>query len=92
MPGISKGVMPIHSEGTARQRADALVFTEKLTPRETEVLCLMADGFTTKVIAARLGMQFKTAACHRTRILQKLGVNNTVAAVRWAIRQGIVVA
>jgi len=61
-----------------------------LTARETEVLRLLADGLTTKAVAARLGISFKTAACHRSRILQKLAVESTVSAVRWAIRQGIV--
>jgi DNA-binding NarL/FixJ family response regulator len=50
----------------------------------------MADGLTTKVIASKLGVTFKTAACHRGRILQKLSVDSTVSAVRWAIRSGIV--
>jgi two-component system, NarL family, response regulator NreC len=62
-----------------------------LTRRELEVLALMADGLTTKAIASRLGVTFKTAACHRGRILQKLSVDSTVSAVRWAIRTGIVV-
>jgi DNA-binding NarL/FixJ family response regulator len=61
-----------------------------LTAREIEVLRLLADGLTTKVVAERLGITFKTAACHRSRILQKLAVESTVSAVRWAIRQGIV--
>jgi DNA-binding NarL/FixJ family response regulator len=61
-----------------------------LTKRELEVLALMADGLTTKVIASKLGVTFKTAACHRGRILQKLSVDSTVSAVRWAIRSGIV--
>jgi DNA-binding NarL/FixJ family response regulator len=61
-----------------------------LTKRELEVLHLMADGLTTKAIATRLGVTFKTAACHRGRILQKLSVESTVSAVRWAIRTGIV--
>jgi DNA-binding NarL/FixJ family response regulator len=61
-----------------------------LTPREMDVLRLMADGLTTRDIAAQLGMRFKTAACHRNRILQKLAVKSTVSAVRWAIRQGLI--
>jgi len=52
----------------------------------------MADGLSTREIAARLTISFKTAACHRYRILQKLGVESTVSAVRWAIRTGIVIA
>jgi DNA-binding NarL/FixJ family response regulator len=61
-----------------------------LTKRELEVLHLMADGLTTKAIGAGLGVTFKTAACHRGRILQKLGVDSTVMAVRWAIREGLI--
>lgn len=61
-----------------------------LTPRELDVLRLMADGLTTREIGDRLNMRFKTAACHRNRVLQKVGVKSTVSAVRWAIRQGIV--
>jgi DNA-binding NarL/FixJ family response regulator len=61
-----------------------------LTARELEVLRLMADGLSTKQIAARLEVSFKTAACHRYRVLQKLCVDSTVIAVRLAIRQGLV--
>lgn len=69
----------------------AMLFTgNRLTKREAEVLCLMADGLTTKDIATRLGITFKTAACHRSRVLQKLGVDSTVTVVRWAIREGLI--
>lgn len=61
-----------------------------LTKRELEVLALMANGLTTKAIGTQLGVTFKTAACHRGRILNKLGVESTVSAVRWAIRQGLI--
>jgi two-component system, NarL family, response regulator NreC len=61
-----------------------------LTKREFQVLELMAEGITTKAIGHRLGVTFKTAACHRGRILQKLSVESTVSAVRWAIRQGLI--
>ena len=61
----------------------------RLTSRETEVLRLMAVGLTTKAIANGLGITFKTAACHRSRILQKLNCESTVLAVRWAIRNGV---
>jgi len=63
---------------------------ERLTPRELQVLRLLGDGFSTKAIAGALGIAFKTAACHRSRILGKLGVTETVSAVRWAIRVGFI--
>jgi two-component system, LuxR family, secretion system response regulator SsrB len=59
-----------------------------LTKREREVLYLMAEGLTTKALAAKLHVAFKTASCHRSRILRKLGVRTTVSAVRLAIREG----
>jgi DNA-binding NarL/FixJ family response regulator len=75
-----------YAPGLARDGA----ISATLTNRELEVLRLMADGLRTKEIAVRLDVSFKTAACHRYRILQKLCVESTVSAVRWAIRQGIV--
>lgn len=70
----------------------AVAYPSQLTRRELDVLRLMADGLTTKEIAGRLNLSFKTAACHRSHILQKVGVEATVSAVRWAIREGIIVA
>ena len=61
-----------------------------LTAREKEVLVLIADGCSTKEIAFRLGMSFKTAACHRYNIMSKLSVSNAPMLVRLAIRHGLV--
>lgn len=63
---------------------------EPLTERELQVLRLVADGLSTKAVAYKLGIAFKTAACHRYHILEKLGVTETVSAVRWAIREGFI--
>jgi DNA-binding NarL/FixJ family response regulator len=54
------------------------------------VLQLICDGHSTKQIAARLGISFKTAACHRTRLMDKAGVHETVSLFRWAVRSGYV--
>jgi len=80
----------VESNGQRALRPVHITGKPVLTARETQVLRLMADGLTTKVIAAQLNITFKTAACHRGRILQKLGVDSTVSAVRWAIREGLV--
>ena len=61
-----------------------------LTAREREVLVLIADGLSTKETSKRLGISFKTAACHRSRILEKFDVHNTVTLVREAIRLGLI--
>jgi DNA-binding NarL/FixJ family response regulator len=63
-----------------------------LTRRELEVLRLLAEGLTTKQVAWRLGVAFKTAASHRSSVLTKVGVHETVSAVRWAIRSGLIEA
>ena len=62
---------------------------EALTPRESEVLRLIADGKSTKQLAAELGIAFKTAACHRYRLLSKTGASNTAALVSMALREGL---
>jgi DNA-binding NarL/FixJ family response regulator len=63
---------------------------ETLSEREREVLQLLADGATSKEIAVVLGLKPKTVENHRARILDKLGVVNSAAAVRAAVAQGLV--
>src|SRR5499426_2913987 len=63
---------------------------DPLTPREREVLKLVADGKTTKEVAEILGISVKTAESHRTHIMQKLDTSNTAGVVRYAIRQGLI--
>ena len=70
------------------QESVRLVFA--LTERERQVLVLIAEGKSTKETAARLGISYKTADSHRSRILEKLGVHETVSMVRYAIRAGLI--
>ncbi len=67
-----------------------LVFA--LTERERQVLVLIAGGRSTKEAAAQLGISYKTADSHRSRILEKLGVHETASMVRYAIRAGLIEA
>lgn len=62
----------------------------RLTPREVMVLKLIVEGRTTREIAGDLGIAFKTAAAHRTSIMNKLDVSNAAGMVREAFRLGIV--
>lgn len=64
---------------------------EQLTGREREVLVLIAEGLSSKEIAARLGHATKTAEGHRASLMRKLGVHKTSSLVRIAIRDGLVV-
>ena len=63
---------------------------EGLTPRETEVLKLIAEGLSTKQIAAQLGISFKTAVSHRSRIMAKLDIHEVASLVRYAIRKKLI--
>jgi DNA-binding NarL/FixJ family response regulator len=63
-----------------------------LTPREREVLQLLAEGKTNKEVAAALGIGLKTVETHRMNLMSKLGLHSVVDLVRYAIRNGIVAA
>jgi PAS domain S-box-containing protein len=89
--------------GTARDASEkrARVFTPDresmrlvfaLTERERQVLVLIAGGKSTKEAALELGISYKTADSHRSRILEKLGVHETASMVRYAIRAGLIEA
>jgi DNA-binding NarL/FixJ family response regulator len=61
-----------------------------LTPRQQEVLRLVAEGQTTKEIAFELGLSVKTIETHRTQVMEKLGLQDIPSLVRYAVRQGII--
>jgi DNA-binding NarL/FixJ family response regulator len=82
------GLDALISHTSAGVRAGAV---ETLSERECEVLQLLADGATSKEIARTLGLAPKTVENHRCRILEKLSVANSAAAVRLALAQGLIV-
>ena len=84
-PGPASGVAPGKDghHGNAR---------DPLTNREIEVLKRIAEGHTTKQVAGLLRITFKTAACHRYRIMDKLGIHDAVTLARYAIRSGLIQA
>ena len=63
---------------------------ESLTPREVEVLELLAEGRSNKSIAERLGISDQTVKFHVASILSKLGASNRTEAVRLAVRRGVI--
>jgi DNA-binding NarL/FixJ family response regulator len=63
---------------------------EPLTPRELEVLKLIAEGHMSKEIAEMLVISIKTVERHRANILQKLGMRDRVELARYAIRRGLI--
>jgi DNA-binding NarL/FixJ family response regulator len=63
---------------------------DTLTPRELEVVKLVAEGYTTDEIADTLVISKKTVEHHRSHVLEKLGMRDRVELTRYAIRRGLV--
>jgi len=60
-----------------------------LTPREREVLQLLAEGYTPKQIAARLNITTRTVSTHRRNMMAKVGATTLAELVKFAIREGV---
>lgn len=91
-PGVSKHVVDDYARGSAggppsegREGPYAV-----LTPRQREILQLVAEGSSTKEIARVLDLAVKTVETHRAEIMTRLGIHNVAGLVRYAIRTGIV--
>lgn len=63
---------------------------DKLTPRQIEVLRMVAEGHRTREIAARLQLSVKTVESHRGEIMKRLAIHDVVGLVRYAMRVGLV--
>lgn len=72
------------------QRYEAETFISPLTPRETEILNYIAQGYLNKQIAVKLGISEQTIKNHVTSILRKLNANARTEAVVLAIKQGLI--
>ncbi len=66
------------------------IMRDPLTPRERQVLQLVAEGKTTKESASFLNISTKTAETHRSRIMGKLNIHEVAGLVRYAIRRGLI--
>jgi DNA-binding NarL/FixJ family response regulator len=73
-----------------RQAGEQLGPAGGLTPRQREVLLLIAEGRTTKAIARQLGITIKTVESHRTLLMERLGIHDIAGLVRYAIRVGLI--
>ncbi len=63
---------------------------KKLTPRQREILILMAEGNSTRHIAAALRISMKTVESHRAQLMERLNIHEMAGLVRYAIRMGLV--
>jgi DNA-binding NarL/FixJ family response regulator len=89
-PGVSKQVVAALKAKMAEGNPDSAALSELLTPRQREILQLIAEGRSTKEIASLLGLSVKTVETHRTQIGQRLNIRDVAGLVRYAIRIGLV--
>ena len=66
------------------------IVTDEFTEREKEIILLCRDGLMCKEIADRLGISSNTVNNHKKNIFQKLGINNTMEMVQYALKRGII--
>jgi len=82
-PEVSQAVVEAYQN-------DENLFRDPLTPRERQVLQLIAEGHSSKQVASILNISVNTAETHRNRILEKLNIHETAGLVRYAIRRGLI--
>ena len=92
---VHAGEALLHPAAAARVMAELVESSRPspaslLTPRETEVLALVARGQPNKVIARELGVSEKTVKTHVSNVLGKLGVTDRTQAALYAVREGLV--
>jgi len=87
-PSVTGGVINRYLQEGARGEPEQRF--DQLSPRETEVLKLLAEGRTNSELAELLCLSVKTVMSHRANVMEKLGVHNRTDLVRFAIRAGLV--
>ncbi len=87
-PAISRQVI----DSYVRRLAPGESPSEVLTPRQREILQLIAEGLSTKVIADRLHVSVKTVETHRSQLMERLDIHDVPGLVRYAIRVGLIQA
>lgn len=89
-PQIARRIMHNASEELPAERRPGVALIEPLTPRELEVLRLLAGAASNREIADRLEISPRTVETHLANIYGKLGVRGRTEAMLWAIREGVV--
>jgi len=84
-PAVSKQLVQEYLHGGNKP-----VAVHELTPRQREILQLIAEGHSTKDMAQRLSLSVKTIESHRMEIMNRLGIHDVAGLVRYAIRIGLI--
>jgi len=88
-PYTSPAIAQAMTEALRLQKRSSQV-TALLTPRESEVLTLIADGLTNAEIADKVSLSVNTVDTHRKNLLAKLGLRNTAQLIRYAVEKGLI--
>jgi DNA-binding NarL/FixJ family response regulator len=86
-PSISRLAMDAYIE---KAKSSALDPYDTLTDREKEVLHLIAEGFSSAKIAARLYISPRTAESHRANVMKKLGLQTPTELIKYALKKGLI--
>jgi DNA-binding NarL/FixJ family response regulator len=88
-PYLSPSIAAAVIDGYVNPAADAGSAVDVLTPREREVLQLLAEGNSTKQIALSLGVSVKTIETYRSRLMEKLDLHSVAELTKYAVREGL---
>ena len=97
-PGLAKALVhayltqlsPSPSQSRAEEGSNLAQELKVLTPRELEIVKLVAEGYTNQAIADRLTLSIKTVQSHRANVMEKLGLRDITHLVRFALRHGLI--
>jgi DNA-binding NarL/FixJ family response regulator len=82
-PAVSRPVITDYAERASRDPVG------RLTPRQREILQLIAEGYSTREIAVKLDLSAKTIETHRAQLMSRLDIHDVAGLVRYAIRAGV---
>ncbi len=85
-PMVSRGIVSDYVQRLREEESPGSV----LTPRQTEVLQLIAEGSSSKDIARRLELSIKTVETHRSQLMKQLDIHEVAGLVRYALRAGLI--
>jgi DNA-binding NarL/FixJ family response regulator len=88
-PAVSKHVIANYVRRTGGDNSTANSMPDLLTPRQRDVLRLIADSRSTKEIARILNVSVKTVETHRMQLMERLGIHDVAGLVRYALRVGL---
>src|SRR5262249_52169136 len=85
-PQVSRNVIDTYVQNAGADPSPL----DRLTPRQRETLKLIAEGHSTKEIAAKLNLSVKTVDTFRTQLMERLDIHDVAGLVRFAVRTGLV--